>query len=263
MLETDLVSEFFPELQSIVPCRLPDSRESAVSQETDYSRGMGVVLPGPRLLFLIRELAPHAAVCHRFIDGPHWLQSLTHLPNACKPEKRETEKAFLSWRFAELELVFGESPHAITPLLLQSGKFSGGSPAPPSQPQGLSYAEDAAEHENMKAVLKTSSPAVEDATPALGVRTRSRASRGNTSRVPPQGTGDCVSVWEVDGPLPGALYTDVIIHSHLCDLPSYLHFENKQPSPKHSLVHTGGLSTVNEPCGLKPRSAGLPWWSGG
>ncbi|XP_040613891.1 FH1/FH2 domain-containing protein 3 isoform X3 [Mesocricetus auratus] len=63
----------------------------------------------------------------------------------------------------------------------ESGKFSGSSPATPSQPQGLSYAEDAAEHENMKAVLKTSSPAVEDATPVLGVRTRSRASRGSTS----------------------------------------------------------------------------------
>ncbi|XP_067555395.1 FH1/FH2 domain-containing protein 3 isoform X9 [Pseudorca crassidens] len=64
---------------------------------------------------------------------------------------------------------------------VESGKFSSGSPAPPSQPQGLSYAEDAAEHENMKAVLKTSSPALEDATPVLGVRTRSRASRGSTS----------------------------------------------------------------------------------
>ncbi|XP_075825267.1 FH1/FH2 domain-containing protein 3 isoform X6 [Microtus pennsylvanicus] len=64
---------------------------------------------------------------------------------------------------------------------IESGKFSGSSPATPSQPQGLSYAEDAAEHENMKAVLKTSSPAVEDATPVLGVRTRSRASRGSTS----------------------------------------------------------------------------------
>ncbi|XP_012657459.1 FH1/FH2 domain-containing protein 3 [Otolemur garnettii] len=63
---------------------------------------------------------------------------------------------------------------------VESGKFSGSSPAPPSQPQGLSYAEDAAEHENMKAVLKTSSPAVEDATPVLGVRIRSRASRGST-----------------------------------------------------------------------------------
>nr|XP_042119611.1 FH1/FH2 domain-containing protein 3 isoform X6 [Peromyscus maniculatus bairdii] len=63
---------------------------------------------------------------------------------------------------------------------IESGKFSGSSPATPSQPQGLSYAEDAAEHENMKAVLKTSSPAVEDVTPVLGVRTRSRASRGST-----------------------------------------------------------------------------------
>ncbi|XP_003914366.1 FH1/FH2 domain-containing protein 3 isoform X8 [Papio anubis] len=66
-------------------------------------------------------------------------------------------------------------------MITDSGKFSGSSPAPPSQPQGLSYAEDAAEHENMKAVLKTSSPSVEDAAPALGVRTRSRASRGSTS----------------------------------------------------------------------------------
>ncbi|XP_049990813.1 FH1/FH2 domain-containing protein 3 isoform X4 [Alexandromys fortis] len=66
-------------------------------------------------------------------------------------------------------------------MITDSGKFSGSSPATPSQPQGLSYAEDAAEHENMKAVLKTSSLAVEDATPVLGVRTRSRASRGSTS----------------------------------------------------------------------------------
>ncbi|XP_032101308.1 FH1/FH2 domain-containing protein 3 isoform X9 [Sapajus apella] len=64
---------------------------------------------------------------------------------------------------------------------VESGKFSSSSPVTPSQPQGLSYAEDAAEHENMKAVLKTSSPSVEDAAPALGIRTRSRASRGSTS----------------------------------------------------------------------------------
>ncbi|XP_053768958.1 FH1/FH2 domain-containing protein 3 isoform X5 [Desmodus rotundus] len=64
---------------------------------------------------------------------------------------------------------------------VESGKFSGSPPAPSSPPQGLSYAEDAAEHENMKAVLKTSSPAMEDATPVLGVRTRSRTSRGSTS----------------------------------------------------------------------------------
>lgn len=66
-------------------------------------------------------------------------------------------------------------------MITDSGKFSSSSPAAPSQPQGLSYAEDAAEHENMKAVLKISSPALEDATPVLGVRTRSRASRGSTS----------------------------------------------------------------------------------
>ncbi|XP_036176909.1 FH1/FH2 domain-containing protein 3 isoform X9 [Myotis myotis] len=64
---------------------------------------------------------------------------------------------------------------------MESGKFSSSSPAPASQPQGLSYAEDAAEHENMKAVLNTSSPAMDDATPVLGVRTRSRMSRGSAS----------------------------------------------------------------------------------
>lgn len=80
----------------------------------------------------------------------------------------------------QLELAFGEETSRSNPaVLLQSGKFSSSSPAPPSQPQGLSYAEDAAEHENMKAVLKTSSPALEDATP-VGVRLRSRASRGNS-----------------------------------------------------------------------------------
>ncbi|XP_013365712.1 PREDICTED: FH1/FH2 domain-containing protein 3 isoform X3 [Chinchilla lanigera] len=66
-------------------------------------------------------------------------------------------------------------------MITDSGKFSSSTPAPPSQLQGLSYAEDAAEHENMKAVLKTSSPSVEDSSPALGIRTRSRASRGSTS----------------------------------------------------------------------------------
>ncbi|XP_051466533.1 FH1/FH2 domain-containing protein 3 isoform X7 [Apus apus] len=60
----------------------------------------------------------------------------------------------------------------------ESGKFSSSSSPPcQGQPQGLQYAEDAAEHENMKAVLKTSSVGGESTT-ALGVRTRSRASRG-------------------------------------------------------------------------------------
>ncbi|NXI02622.1 FHOD3 protein, partial [Pachycephala philippinensis] len=62
-------------------------------------------------------------------------------------------------------------------MITDSGKFSSSSPPCQSQPQGLQYAEDAAEHENMKAVLKTSSVGGES-TMALGVRTRSRASRG-------------------------------------------------------------------------------------
>ncbi|XP_074801317.1 FH1/FH2 domain-containing protein 3 isoform X8 [Natator depressus] len=62
-------------------------------------------------------------------------------------------------------------------MITDSGKFSSNSTPSQSQPQGLQYAEDAAEHENMKAVLKTSSVSGETTT-ALGVRTRSRASRG-------------------------------------------------------------------------------------
>ncbi|NXS57637.1 FHOD3 protein, partial [Brachypteracias leptosomus] len=65
-------------------------------------------------------------------------------------------------------------------MITDSGKFSSSSPPCQSQPQGLQYAEDAAEHENMKAVLKTSSIGGESTT-ALGVRTRSRASRGRIS----------------------------------------------------------------------------------
>uniref|UniRef100_A0A663MZ98 Formin homology 2 domain containing 3 n=1 Tax=Athene cunicularia TaxID=194338 RepID=A0A663MZ98_ATHCN len=61
-------------------------------------------------------------------------------------------------------------------MITDSGKFSSSSPPCQSQPQGLQYAEDAAEHENMKAVLKTSSVGGESTT-VLGVRTRSRASR--------------------------------------------------------------------------------------
>ncbi|XP_044863762.1 FH1/FH2 domain-containing protein 3 isoform X1 [Mauremys mutica] len=65
-------------------------------------------------------------------------------------------------------------------MITDSGKFSSNSTPSQSQPQGLQYAEDAAEHENMKAVLKTSSVSGESTT-ALGVRTRSRASRGRIS----------------------------------------------------------------------------------
>ncbi|XP_077773748.1 FH1/FH2 domain-containing protein 3 isoform X13 [Podarcis muralis] len=64
-------------------------------------------------------------------------------------------------------------------MITDTGKFcsSSSSPPPQNQPQGLQYAEDAVEHENMKAVLKTSSPSGENTT-VLGVRTRSRANRG-------------------------------------------------------------------------------------
>ncbi|XP_077160795.1 FH1/FH2 domain-containing protein 3 isoform X2 [Paroedura picta] len=62
-------------------------------------------------------------------------------------------------------------------MITDSGKFSCSSPTPQNQPQGLQYAEDAAEHEHMKAVLKTSSPSGEN-TSMLGGRTRSRANRG-------------------------------------------------------------------------------------
>ncbi|KYO19471.1 FH1/FH2 domain-containing protein 1 isoform B [Alligator mississippiensis] len=62
-------------------------------------------------------------------------------------------------------------------MITDSGKFSSNSTPSQSQPQGLEYAEDAAEHEHMKAVLKTSSLGGESTT-VLGVRTRSRASRG-------------------------------------------------------------------------------------
>ncbi|XP_053115354.1 FH1/FH2 domain-containing protein 3 isoform X5 [Hemicordylus capensis] len=60
---------------------------------------------------------------------------------------------------------------------IESGKFSSSSPTTQNQPQGLQYAEDVVEHENMKAVLKTTSSSGEN-TSVLGVRTRSRASQG-------------------------------------------------------------------------------------
>lgn len=96
-----------------------------------------------------------------------------------KKNQRRERAMTLSGCFLHSVASLTSVSHILTSLwFLQSGKFSGSSPAAPSQPQGLSYAEDAAEHENMKAVLKISSPALEDATPVLGVRTRSRASRG-------------------------------------------------------------------------------------
>uniref|UniRef100_A0A4W6D313 Formin homology 2 domain containing 3 n=1 Tax=Lates calcarifer TaxID=8187 RepID=A0A4W6D313_LATCA len=68
-------------------------------------------------------------------------------------------------------------------MITDSGKFGNApSDAQENQPQGIQYAEDAAEHENMKAVLKSSLQGGESGTSTVpGLRTRTRASR----RVPP------------------------------------------------------------------------------
>ncbi|XP_071324434.1 FH1/FH2 domain-containing protein 3 isoform X3 [Trachinotus anak] len=72
----------------------------------------------------------------------------------------------------------------------ESGKFgSAPSDAQESQPQGIQYAEAAAEHENMKAVLKSSPHGGESGTstvPGLRTRTRAGSTRG---RVPPWCSG--------------------------------------------------------------------------
>ncbi|XP_067911518.1 FH1/FH2 domain-containing protein 3 isoform X4 [Heterodontus francisci] len=65
-------------------------------------------------------------------------------------------------------------------MITDTGKFSSNTEtvSSESQPQGLQYAEEAAEHENMKAVLKTSVPSGDVTTAVPGVRTRTRANRG-------------------------------------------------------------------------------------
>ncbi|XP_029307977.1 LOW QUALITY PROTEIN: FH1/FH2 domain-containing protein 3 [Cottoperca gobio] len=71
-------------------------------------------------------------------------------------------------------------------MITDNGKFSEApSDAQESQPQGIQYAEDAAEHENMKAVLKSSLQDGESPTSTVpGLRTRTRAS-STRGRVPP------------------------------------------------------------------------------
>ncbi|XP_065814068.1 FH1/FH2 domain-containing protein 3 isoform X2 [Labrus bergylta] len=71
-------------------------------------------------------------------------------------------------------------------MITDSGKFgSAASEAQESQPQGIQYAEDAAEHENMKAVLKSGVLGGESgASTVPGLRTRTRAS-STRGRVPP------------------------------------------------------------------------------
>ncbi|XP_062925784.1 FH1/FH2 domain-containing protein 3 isoform X4 [Mobula hypostoma] len=63
----------------------------------------------------------------------------------------------------------------------ETGKFSSNTAtiSTETQPQGLEYEEEVAEHENMKAVLKTSVPSGEVTAGVLGMRTRTRASRGH------------------------------------------------------------------------------------
>ncbi|XP_066572092.1 FH1/FH2 domain-containing protein 3 isoform X2 [Amia ocellicauda] len=64
-------------------------------------------------------------------------------------------------------------------MITDTGKFSSTPASSQNQPQGLQYAEDAAEHENMKAVLRSSLQAGESSSSVVpGVRTRTRANRG-------------------------------------------------------------------------------------
>ncbi|XP_057690759.1 FH1/FH2 domain-containing protein 3 isoform X1 [Corythoichthys intestinalis] len=76
-------------------------------------------------------------------------------------------------------------------MITDSVKFGGAQPdAPESQPQGIQYAEDAAEHENMKAVLKGGvqkggvQGGESETSTVPGLRSRTRASSSRT-RVPP------------------------------------------------------------------------------
>ncbi|XP_059801301.1 FH1/FH2 domain-containing protein 3 isoform X2 [Hypanus sabinus] len=64
-------------------------------------------------------------------------------------------------------------------MITDTGKFSSNTISTETQPQGLEYEEEVAEHENMKAVLKTSVPSGEVTAGVLGMRTRTRASRGH------------------------------------------------------------------------------------
>ncbi|XP_062925785.1 FH1/FH2 domain-containing protein 3 isoform X5 [Mobula hypostoma] len=66
-------------------------------------------------------------------------------------------------------------------MITDTGKFSSNTAtiSTETQPQGLEYEEEVAEHENMKAVLKTSVPSGEVTAGVLGMRTRTRASRGH------------------------------------------------------------------------------------
>ncbi|XP_055019424.1 FH1/FH2 domain-containing protein 3 [Boleophthalmus pectinirostris] len=71
-------------------------------------------------------------------------------------------------------------------MITDSGKFGSTTSDPQEhQPQGLEFAENAAEHENMKAVLRNGSQGGDSSTSTLpGLRSRTRAN-GTRGRVPP------------------------------------------------------------------------------
>uniref|UniRef100_A0A673XZB4 Formin homology 2 domain containing 3 n=1 Tax=Salmo trutta TaxID=8032 RepID=A0A673XZB4_SALTR len=81
-------------------------------------------------------------------------------------------------------------------MITDDGKFGGSAPGSVSQEgvltQGLQYAEDAVEHENMKAVLKSSLQGCSDsgASTVPGLRTRTRASRPGHSTTPETDAAD-------------------------------------------------------------------------
>uniref|UniRef100_A0A8C2FN03 Formin homology 2 domain containing 3b n=1 Tax=Cyprinus carpio TaxID=7962 RepID=A0A8C2FN03_CYPCA len=68
-------------------------------------------------------------------------------------------------------------------MITESGKFAGTSlEGQECQPQGLGYTEDAAEHEQMTAVLRTSLQSGDSPSSVLpGLRTRTRVTRGHTA----------------------------------------------------------------------------------
>lgn len=76
-------------------------------------------------------------------------------------------------------MTVGDCDIFVSPSIIQNGKFGNAAPseAQESQPQGIQYAEDAAEHENMKAVLKSSLHGGDSGTSTVpGHRSRIRAS---------------------------------------------------------------------------------------
>ncbi|MBN3291658.1 FHOD3 protein, partial [Polypterus senegalus] len=110
----------------------------------------------------------HIYITFRFKSVTLYFLNQSLLTNSCVIQTHSGCKSVI------MQYILLKSRNSLT---LESGKFSSNTAAP--QPQGLEYAEDAAEHENMKAVLKTSLQSGESSTSVVpGVRVRTRASRG-------------------------------------------------------------------------------------